>query len=275
MNRQVQGKKESKPGIKEGIFQFVNRIYRSIFRYGKVPKDAEGQSYAVFNNLFLHIHSVKVRKHSIRFTYTFGLGVISVILFAVLVVTGVMLMFYYVPSTKEAYARMLDLRSSVEFGFLLRNMHKWAAEAMVVVVVLHMARVFFTGAYKPPREFNWVIGVFLLLLTIGLSYTGYILPWDQLAFWGATIGAQIATYVPFIGDSIAQYLLGGETMGGESLIRFYVLHVAVLPLAMTVLIAVHLWRIRKDGGLSHPDENEGAAHPAIKKEDEAATGEEK
>jgi cytochrome b-561 len=252
----TQGKNVKKSGLGATVMQFLNNIYRSIFRYGKVPRDAEGQSFAVFNNLFLHIHSVKVRKHSIKPTYTFGLGVISVILFVVLVVTGIMLMFYYVPSTKEAYNRILDLRSSVEFGFLLRNMHKWAAEAMVVVVVLHMARVFFTGAYKPPREFNWGVGVILFLITIGLSYTGYVLPWDQLAFWGATIGAQIAGYVPVIGDSISQYLLGGETMGGEALIRFYVLHVAVLPALMTILIAVHLWRIRKDGGLSHPDENE-------------------
>lgn len=256
-NEQEQGKNpKTKSGPGSVIFQFLNNIYRSVFRYGKLPRDAEGQSFTVFNNLFLHIHPVKVRKHSIKATYTFGLGVISVILFLVLVVTGVMLMFYYVPSTREAYNRMLDLRSSVEFGFLLRNMHKWAAEAMVVVVILHMARVFFTGAYKPPREFNWVIGVILLMLTIGMSYTGYIMPWDQLAYWGATIGATIASYVPVIGDSLSRYMLGGETMGQEALIRFYVLHVAVLPLAMGVLIAVHLWRIRKDGGLSHPDENE-------------------
>jgi len=242
--------------MKSKPFVFLFNIYRSIFRYGKIPKDAEGQSFAVFNNLFLHIHSVKVRKHSIKATYTFGLGVISAILFFILIITGIMLMFYYVPSTKDAYARILDMRSSVEFGFLLRNMHKWAAEAMVVVVVLHMARVFFTGAYKPPREFNWVIGVFLLILTIALSYTGYILPWDQLAYWGATIGAQIASYTPFIGDSLQEFLLGGQTMGQEALLRFYVLHVAVLPGILTLLLAVHIWRIRKDGGLSHPDEND-------------------
>lgn len=242
--------------IIDSIIQFVMNIYRAIFRYGKIPRDAEGQSYVVFNSLFLHIHSVKVRRHTLKTTYTFGLGLIALILFLILSVTGVLLMFYYVPSTEEAYNRMLDLRSSVEFGFLLRNMHKWAAEAMVVVVVLHMARVFFTGAYKPPREFNWVIGVILLVLTIVLSYTGYILPWDQLAFWGATIGATIAGYAPVIGEPMRQFILGGDTVGQEALLRFYVLHVIVLPGVLSTLIAIHIWRIRKDGGISHPDENE-------------------
>ncbi len=241
--------------IKTAIIEFVMNVYRSVFRYGRVPRDAEGQSFAVFNNLFLHVHSVKVSRHTLKATYTFGLGLIALILFLVLSVTGVLLMFYYVPSTADAYNRMLDLRSSVEFGPLLRNMHKWAAEAMVVVVVLHMARVFFTGAYKPPREFNWVVGVILLLLTILLSFSGYILPWDQLAFWAATIGAQIASYSPGIGEQLRQFVLGGDTVGQEALLRFYVLHVVALPGAMAIFIAIHIWRIRKDGGLAHPDEN--------------------
>jgi quinol-cytochrome oxidoreductase complex cytochrome b subunit len=245
-----------KTDIKKRIGDFLYNMHRSLFRYGKVPRDAEGQSYAVFNNLFLHIHSVKVRKHSLNATYTFGLGIISAILFFVLVVTGIALMFYYIPSTGEAYNRMLDLRSNVNFGFLLRNLHRWGAEAMLVVVILHMARVFFTGAYKPPREFNWVIGVILLLLTIGLSYTGYLLPWDQLAFWGITIGAAIMAYVPVIGKPMREFVLGGDMVGQEGLIRFYVLHVAILPSLMATFIAIHIWRIRKDGGLSHPDENE-------------------
>lgn len=239
--------------------EFVRNAHRSIFRYGKMPTDAEGQSYAVFNNLFLHIHPVKVRQHSIKATYTFGLGVISLIIFLILAFTGVWLMFYYVPSEAEAYNRMLDLRSSVNFGHVLRNVHKWAAEAMVVFVILHMARVFFTGAYKPPREFNWQIGVILLLLTFGLSFTGYLLPWDQLAYWAITVGTAISSYAPVLGEPIRQLLLGGETVGQEALIRFYVLHVAILPSLLIVLVAVHLWRIRKDGGLAHPSENEPQA----------------
>jgi len=246
----------SKESILDRLKTFGRNIRLSIFRYGKMPVDAEGQSYAVFNNLFLHIHPVKVRRHSIKATYTFGLGIISLILFMVLVFTGVWLMFYYFPSEREAYNRMLDLRSSVDFGFVLRNIHKWAAEAMVVFVVLHLARVFFSGAYKPPREFNWQIGVILLLLTLGLSFTGYLLPWDQLAFWAVTVGTAIAGYAPVVGEPMRRTLLGGDTVGQETLVRFYVLHIAILPGLTSLLIAVHLWRIRKDGGLAHPSENE-------------------
>ncbi|TAK58130.1 MAG: DUF4405 domain-containing protein [Bacteroidetes bacterium] len=242
--------------LKEKAIAFFNTLYRALFRYGKMPQDAEGQSYAVFNNLFLHIHSVKVSKHSLRFTYTFGLGIIATCLFLVLVFTGVWLMFYYFPSATEAYNRMLDLRSSVDFGFVLRNIHKWAAELMVVFVILHMARVFFTGAYKPPREFNWVIGVLLLLLTFGLSFTGYLLPWDQLAFWAITVGTSIAGYAPVLGEPIRKFLLGADVVGQEALVRFYVLHVVILPGLLSIFLAIHFWRIRKDGGLSHPNENE-------------------
>lgn len=240
----------------DSVRGFGRNMYRSLFRYGRVPQDAEGQSYAVFNNLFLHIHSVKVSKHSLRFTYTFGLGVISTILFLVLTFTGVWLMFYYFPSATEAYNRMLDLRSAVDFGFVLRNVHKWSAELMVLFVILHMARVFFTGAYKPPREFNWVIGIVLLLLTLGLSFTGYLLPWDQLAFWAITVGTSIAGYAPVIGPPLRRFLLGGDVVGQEALVRFYVLHVVILPGLLSIFLAMHFWRIRKDGGLSHPLDND-------------------
>jgi len=235
---------------------FLRNVYRSVFRYGKMPQDAEGQSYAVFNNLFLHIHPVKVQKRTLKFSTTLGLGVIATSLFVILTFTGIWLMFYYFPSATEAYNRMLDLRSSVDFGFVLRNVHKWAAEAMVVVVVLHMARVFFTGAYKPPREFNWVIGVILLLLTLLLSFTGYLLPWDQLAFWAITVGTSIAGYAPVLGQPIREFLLGADSVGQEALVRFYVLHVVILPGLMSIFISIHFWRIRKDGGLAHPRENE-------------------
>jgi len=235
---------------------FFGNVWRSLFRYGRLPEDAEGQSYVVFNSLFLHIHPVKVSKHSLRLTYTYGLGVIATILFLVLTFTGIWLMFYYFPSATEAYNRMLDLRSSVDFGFVLRNIHKWAAETMVVFVILHMARVFFTGAYKPPREFNWVIGVILLLLTLGLSFTGYLLPWDQLAFWAITVGTSIAGYAPVLGQPLRKFLLGADVVGQEALVRFYVLHVVILPGILSIFLAVHFWRIRKDGGLSHPADND-------------------
>jgi quinol-cytochrome oxidoreductase complex cytochrome b subunit len=251
----------SPTSTQNAVTRFLMTIYRSVFRYGRMPQDGEGASYAVFNNLFLHIHSVKVTRHALRFRYTLGLGLIATSLFLILAFTGVWLMFYYFPSATEAYNRMLDLRSSVDFGFVLRNVHKWAAEAMVLFVVLHMTRVFLTGAYKAPREFNWVIGVILLLLTLGLSFTGYLLPWDQLAFWAITVGTSIAGYAPVLGEPMRRMMLGGDAVGQEALVRFYVLHVVILPGLLAMFLAVHFWRIRKDGGLSHPSENPQPAAP--------------
>jgi quinol-cytochrome oxidoreductase complex cytochrome b subunit len=121
---------------------------------------------------------------------------------------------------------------------------------MVIAVAAHMARVFYRGAYKSPKEFNWVIGVVLLVLTLLLSFTGYLLPWDQLAYWAITVGTSMAGYVPYIGDTVQEILLGGTTVSSATLLRFYVLHVAVLPTAVVLVIAVHLWRWRKDSMLT-------------------------
>jgi quinol-cytochrome oxidoreductase complex cytochrome b subunit len=168
-------------------------------------------------------------------------------LFIVLTVTGLALMLYYVPHPPEAYGSMKDLQFVVTFGIVLRNMHRWSAHGMVVVVFLHMCRVFWTGSYKAPREFNWVVGVLLLLLTLGLSFTGYLLPWDQLAFWAITVGTNIAAYAPLVGDQMKYLLLGGHVIGPMTLLRFYVLHCVILPLGMTLLVSLHIWRVRKDG----------------------------
>ncbi len=227
-------------------------VWSSIFRNPLPSNDLE-RSATSFTNFFLHIHPVKVHKNTLRPIYTMGLGLISFFLFIILVLTGVLLMFYYVPSTTQAYDRMLDLRGTVAFGMILRNMHRWSAHGMVAVVFLHLCRVFLTGAYKKPREFNWVIGVVLFLVTLLLSFTGYLLPWDQLAFWAITVGTAIAGYAPVIGKDIQFLLMGGTSVGQEALLRFYVLHVAVLPVVLTLLVAIHFWRIRKDGGLSRPE----------------------
>jgi len=207
---------------------------------------------AVFGNLFLHLHPVRVHTNSLRAGYTFGLGLISFYLFLILTGSGVLLMFYYNPSTELAYKSMKDLEYVVSFGVVLRNVHRWSAHAMVAFAFLHMCRVFYTGSYKAPREFNWVIGVCLLLVTLFLSFTGYLLPWDQLAFWAITVGSNIAAYMPVIGEYVRFLLLGGNEVGQMALLRFYVLHIAVLPIVAAVLLGVHFWRIRKDGGLSRP-----------------------
>ncbi|HZT28476.1 MAG TPA: cytochrome b N-terminal domain-containing protein [Bryobacteraceae bacterium] len=226
-------------------------VWQSIFRRDPLSTD-KGKSELVFLNLWLHIHPAKVHKEHFRVKHTGYLGFLTFYLFLVLVTTGVALMFYYRPHPPEAYQDMKDLRFVVFLGPFLRNMHRWSAHGMVICVFLHMCRVFYTGSYKRPRQFNWVIGVALLLLTLGLSFTGYLLPWDQLAFWAITVGTNIGSYAPVIGPGLRQLLLGGHTVGESALLRFYVLHVAVLPSAVVLLTMVHFWRIRKDGGLSRP-----------------------
>ena len=201
----------------------------------------------MFSSFFLHLHPVKSRRAALRATYTFGLGFLSFWMFLVLTITGALLMLYYIPSTELAYQSMQALATEVNFGILIRNLHKWSAEAMVLIVFLHMLRVFFTGAYRPPREFNWGIGVILIIITLLLSFTGYLLPWDQLSFWAITVGGNIGGAAPFLGDATRSALLGAPEVGQETLIRFYVLHVLILPLVLAFLVAVHFWRVRKDG----------------------------
>jgi quinol-cytochrome oxidoreductase complex cytochrome b subunit len=149
---------------------------------------------------------------------------------------------------------MKDLEFVVSAGVFLRNLHRWSAHAMVAVVFLHMVRVFFAGAYRPPRELNWVIGVVLFVLTILLSYTGYLLPWDQLAYWAVTVGTNMARAVPLAGDEISFLMLGGNQIDESTLVRFYVLHCVVLPMLVVGGLAIHIWRVRKDGGIYIPEE---------------------
>jgi len=233
-------------------------VWRSFFRHGW-PDNPLDRSLVMTTNLFFHLHPVKVSRKSLRVTYSFGLGLIGVILFGILTLTGVLLMFYYVPSVERAYLDIVELQTQIPFGQLMRNMHRWSAHLMVLVVVLHMARVFYTGAYKPPREFNWLVGVFLLLLTLFASFTGYLLPWDQLSFWAITVGTNIAGYAPLLGPAMRNLLVGGPEVGQEALTRFYALHIMALPLALALVISLHLWRVRKDGGLA-ANEPEEAAH---------------
>ena len=242
---------ESAYSFKESIRQLPRNIKESVVRPAEVTPEQE-RAAAVFGNVFLHLHPVRVHINTLRSGYTLGLGLISFFLFLILVGSGILVMFYYVPSTQLAYRSMKDLQFVVSFGIVLRNIHRWAAHAMVAFAFLHMCRVFYTGSYKAPREFNWVIGVCLLLLTLLLSFTGYLLPWDQLAFWAITVGSNIAAYMPWIGDTARFLMLGGNEVGQMALLRFYVLHVALLPLIAIILLAVHFWRIRKDGGLSRP-----------------------
>jgi quinol-cytochrome oxidoreductase complex cytochrome b subunit len=228
-----------------------SQAWRSLFRQ-PYPSTSRTRALAVMNNVFLHLHPVRVRQHAVKFAYTFCLGGLSFFLFLVLTVTGVYLMFFYIPSETQAYTNILEIQSTVVFGLLTRNVHRWAAHLMVFFVFLHMMRVFYHGAYKPPREFNWVVGVILLFLTIMLSFTGYLLPWDQIAYWAITIGGNMASYAPLANTPSKLLLLGGIEVGQNTLLRFYVLHVMAFPLIAAIFLAVHFWRIRKDGGISGP-----------------------
>lgn len=240
------------------------RAFRgSVVRHGE-PSSDRARSQTVFSSFFLHVLPVRTHLHSIKATTTLGLGVMTFVLFGILCLTGVLLMVYYKPSVDDAYASMLDISNVVPTGRLIRNVHRWSAHAMVACVILHMARAFYTAAYKGPRQFNWVVGMVLFVLTIGLSFTGYLLPWDQLAYWAVTIGANIAQSPRELTDALGiteyfdlggmqkELLLGAHHVGQEALTRFYVLHVIVLPVLSIVFIGIHFWRIRKDGGLTRP-----------------------
>lgn len=225
----------------------VEKVWGSIQRDPVPPEDDRGRMRLVMNNLILHIHPTKVAKPALKYNYTFGLGGLLILLMMVMGVTGVLLMFAYTPSPGEAYNSMLTLQTEVWYGQLIRNLHHWSANLMVVVAVLHLLRVLFTGGFTAPRQFNWVLGVSLLLLVVAANFTGYLLPWDQLAYWAVTVGTSLLSYVPVVGDAIARLLLGGPEVGAGTLTNFYGLHVAVIPLSIFGIMSFHIWRVRKDG----------------------------
>src|SRR5947209_15407803 len=241
-----------------------SQVWQSIFRHG-YDDTPRNRILMVSGNVWLQLHPSKVRRHATRLRFTWCMGGITFLMYLVTVVTGVYLMFYYRPTAEYAYADMKYLEYDMPFGMLMRNMHRWAAHGMVIAVWLHMFRVFRTGSYKPPREFNWVVGVILLVLTLFLSFTGYLLPWDQLAIWAITVGSNMARAHPFVGHegpgsallqiggvplihsgSDARFLLlGSKMVSGDTLLRFYVLHCVAVPLAVAVLIRSEERRVGK------------------------------
>ena len=251
--RKSMGERVSELNGKMQGSQAWNSIFRpgSIFRKGYTDSP-RNRSYVIMNNVLFHLHPVKVKRHAVKVSYTLCLGGLSFFLFIILTVTGIFLMFFYRPSAASAWPTVQTLETAVTFGSLVRNMHRWAAHLMVLSVFLHMARVFYHGAYKPPREFNWVIGVILLTLTLLLSFTGYLLPWDQLSLWAVTVGTNMMGYTPVFGNQVRFVLLGGVEIGDNTLLRWYVLHVLMLPFVIVIFMAVHFWRVRKDGGISGP-----------------------
>lgn len=226
----------------------LKRIWQSWHRIGW-PTDERSATKAMLASLVLHVHAPKIRPASLKFGATWAAGLLSLGLAGWLTLSGVYLMFYYVPHPDAAFRSMKDLAFVVAYGAPTRNLHRWAAHAMVAIVTLHMLRVFLTGGYKGARQANWLAGVALWVLTLLLSFTGYLLPWDQLAYWAVTVGANMAGAIPYLGEPLRQLALGDHSVGEAALLRFYVLHCVLLPLAMAGLIGFHLFRVRKDGGL--------------------------
>jgi len=223
------------------------------------PRSDRQSGDAIVSNFLLHWFPAKTYKPSMDWSYSFWLGTVSAALFLLLVLSGGPLLFLYVPSVERAYGSVKDIEFAVTFGSWIRSVHRVAAHLMVVAVFLHLVRVFLTGAYKngvgqgQRRVWNWTIGVAMLLVTLLLSFTGYLLPWDQLAYWAVTVGTNIASSIPFVGPTVRELLIGGRTIDQPTLIRFYVLHVLLLPGALGALFVYHMWRVRKDGGLARAD----------------------
>ena len=233
------------------------------------PQSDREAGDAIVSNLLLHWFPAKVYKPSLDWTYSFWLGTASAALFFLLILSGLPLLFLYVPSVERAYASVKDIEYVVTFGWWIRAVHRIAAHLMVVAVALHLMRVFFTAAYgngvgrSQHREWNWVIGVVMLLLTLFLSFTGYLLPWDQLAYWAVTVGTNIASAIPYVGPQVRELMIGGREIEQATLIRFYALHCILLPGALGALFAYHMWRIRKDGGLAKADHAALAPLPRV------------
>jgi quinol-cytochrome oxidoreductase complex cytochrome b subunit len=225
---------------------------RAVFR-GDPPTEKPNPRYKLHTKSFLmHLRPRYYQRASTWFTHTFRLGWWSTFFFFVETITGLILMVWYAPTPAEAYYDMLNIFSNVPFGKFMRDLHRLGAELMVISVTLHMMRVYFTGSYKHPRQFTWLTGVILLLLTLLLSFSGYLLPWDQLAYWAVTIGASMADKAPLIGREVQLLLAGAPSIGANGLLRFYLLHVLFVPLLAIVFISVHYYKVSREHSISLP-----------------------
>ena len=211
-----------------------------------------------FHSFLLHFRPKMVPERTLRLSLTWGLGGTAMVLVFLLFGTGLMLKFVYEPTPGGAYDSILYLQDSVPFGQLLRNIHRWSANGLVLVAFLHFLRIFYTGAFTAPRHVNWMIGLLLFAAVLFSSFTGYLLPWDQIAYWAITISTSMLDYLPFVGTGIKQWILGGPEPGPATLLTFYAIHTAILPVLLLFALPFHFWRIRKANGLvipRRPDED--------------------
>jgi ubiquinol-cytochrome c reductase cytochrome b subunit len=239
------------------------REARALLR-GDPPTEKPNPRYrAQVKSFVLHLRPKFYQEGATWFTHTFRLGFLSVFLFIVEAITGLILMVYYTPAPGNAYYDMIDILSNVNYGKFWRDMHRWGAELMVAVVVLHMVRVYFTGSYKHPRQFTWLTGVVLLLVTLFLSFSGYLLPWDQLSLCAVTIGTSMAEAAPLVGYQVNLILRGSQDIGAGGLLRFYLLHIFLLPMVAIIFISIHYYKVAREHSISLPAAiEEGEAPPA-------------
>jgi quinol-cytochrome oxidoreductase complex cytochrome b subunit len=234
------------------ISGFFNRIIHSIFPEPLIPISDRGRKRYLLKNLILHFRPSTVPEKTLKLSLTWGLGGMAVILVLIQFGTGLLLKFAYEPTPVNAYASILILQNEVMFGQLIRNLHHWSGNLLVLIVFLHMLRVFFTGAFHPPRQFNWIVGLGLFILVLIANFTGYLLPYDQLAYWAVTVSTGMLEYIPGIGVQLQKIVRGGSDIGPATLSIFFAIHTALVPFGLIILMAFHFWRTRKAGGLVIP-----------------------
>jgi quinol-cytochrome oxidoreductase complex cytochrome b subunit len=227
-------------------------VWRSIFPRPIRPRTERERRRKVLEFFVLHMRPVRVRRSTLPYSHTFGLGGSSLVLIGLMIFTGVLMMLVYEPTPERAYDSVVSLHDQFLFGGLVRNVHHWSANILVAVVLLHMLRVFFTGGFHGPRRFNWVIGLGLLAGVLAANFTGYLLPWDQLAFWAVTICTGMFGYVPWIGEWLQGMARGGAEVGPATLVIFYTFHTTLVPVFLILLMGFHFWRVRKAGGVVDP-----------------------
>jgi quinol-cytochrome oxidoreductase complex cytochrome b subunit len=232
----------------------LTRVWRSIFRGPIVPRSDRDRKWVVFHTLVLHLRPIWVPRSTLRYTHTFGLGGISLVLALLLMATGILMMFAYEPAPGRAYDSIVGMQEEILFGRFVRGAHHWSANLIIVVVLLHMLRVFLTGGFHGPRQFNWVIGLCLLFCVLASNFTGYLLPWDQLSYWAITICTGMIGYLPWIGDWLQRVVRGGMEIGPATMINFYTVHTTIAPVLLIGLMAWHFWRVRKAGGVVAPSD---------------------
>ena len=229
--------------------KFLQRVRSSVRAGSPYATEDPDDPRKYLKNFLLHFRPTAVPERSLKFTLTWFLGVASTVLLMLLVASGLLLKFVYEPTPASAYDSIVYLGSEVPFGQLLRNLHRWSGYALLTTTFLHFLRVFYTSAFHAPRQFNWVIGLGLLFLVVLSNFTGYLLPWDQISYWAITISTSLLDYVPWAGSTVKGWILGGSEPGAATLMNFYAIHTAIIPILLLFALPFHFWCIRKANGI--------------------------